>query len=173
MVSVEVVAGIASIVVVVAVGVVMRVHRVGLMTGRRHRRTETVVVVAVVARTVVVARARAYVDDHPGLVAGSVPAEADRFKVFEGGEAEQLIAHLVVRHDHEGVTPADAVSRDVNGDSLDAARANLDTLFGVVVAFVRVEVQVNAAFVGVVANVLHVVVDSDGVGVVDHHGLRH
>jgi hypothetical protein len=120
---------------------------------------------------VVVARARPDVDDHPALVARSFPEEGDGLKVFEGGEAVQLIAHLVVGHDGEGVTPADAVGRDVDGNPLDAARAYLHPFFGIAVAFIRIEIEANAAAVRVVANVLNVVVDGDVVGVVGHHGL--
>jgi len=51
------------VLVVVAVGVVMWIQRGhGTVTGRRHRRAEAVVVVAVVAGTVVVARTRRHVD---------------------------------------------------------------------------------------------------------------
>ena len=119
----------------------------------------------------VVVRDRTYVDDHPRLGARTNPAEVDGFEVFEGGEAEELVVHLVVRHDGESAVSVDAFGGDVNGNALDVSRTYLDPLFGVVVAFVRIEVEINAAFVGVVANVLHVIVDGDGVGVVDHYGL--
>lgn len=163
--------GIATVVVMVAVGVVLRVHRTRLVAGRRHRRTESVVIVAVVARTVVVSRAGTYVNDHPAFVARSFPVEGDGFEVFEGGEAVQLVAHLIVRHDGEGMTLADAVGWDVDGDSLDAAWTYLHPFLGIAVAFVRVEIEANVTPVGVVANILDVIVDCDGVGVVDHHGL--
>lgn len=171
--AVEVVGRIAAVVLVVAVGVVPRVHR------RRHSRavavmrTIAVVVVAVGAGTIVVARAGTYVDDHPALVARPFPEEGDRFEVLESGKAVQLVVQFVVGHDGEGMTLAYAVGRDVDGDALDASGAYFDPLRGVVVAVVRVHVEVNAASVGVVANVLNVVVDGDGVGVVNHHGLRH
>lgn len=160
-------------VLVVAVGVVLRVHR------RRHSRavavmwTIAVVIVAVGAGTVVVARAGTYVDDHPAFVARPTPVEGDRLEVLEGGEAVQLVAQFVVGHDGEGMTLAYAVGRDADSDALDASGTYCDPLRGVVVAVVRVHVEVNAASVGVVANVFNVVVDGDGVGVVNHHGLRH
>ena len=127
---------IASIVVVVAVGVVHRVHRTRLVTWRRHGRTESVVVVAVVARTVVVARARPDVDDYPALVAGSLPEEGDGVEVFKGGETVELIAHFVVGHDGEGVTLADAVGRNLDGNPLDVARTYFYPFLGIAVPFV-------------------------------------
>lgn len=167
----EVSGRIASVVVVIAVGVVHRVHRMWLMTRRRCHWTETVVVVAIAARTMVVVRAGPYVDDYPALSARSLPEEGDRFEIFEGGKAVQFIAHLVVGHDSEGVSLADTIGRNLDGDSLDAPWAYLHPFLGVAVAFVGVEIEANAAPVGVVANVLDVIVDCDGIGVVGHHGL--
>jgi hypothetical protein len=177
-VAVVVVVGRIAVVLVVAVGVVLGIHRgrrcaVAVAGRRRHRRTISIVVVAVGTWTGVVVHARTYFNDHPALVARTIPVEGERLEVFEGGEAVERVAHFVVGHDGEGVALADAVGRDVDGDSLDATGAHLDPLIGVVVAFVGVEVDVNAASVGVVANVFNVVVDGDGVGVVNHHGLRH
>ena len=171
-VAVVVVGWIAAVVVVVAIGVVLRVHRVMCVTPGRHRRAETVVV-AVGARTVVVAQAGGYVDDHPAFVARPVPIEGDGVEVFEGGEAVKLVAQFVVGHDGEGVTSADAVGRDVDGNPLDAAGIYFHPFVGIIVAGIGIEVDVYAAFVGIVANVFNVVVDGDGVGVIDHHGLRH
>lgn len=173
MVTVVVVGRIAAVVVVVAVGVVPRVQRARCVTSGRHGRTETVVVVAEGARTVVVAQARGYGDDHPGLGARPVPIEGDGLEVFEGGEAVELVAQLVVGHDGEGMTSTDTVGRDVDGNPLDAARVYFNPFVGVVVAVVGIEIDVHAASVGTVANVFNVVVDGDGVGVIDHHGLRH
>lgn len=167
----EVTGRIASVVVVIAIGVVHRVHRMWLVTRRRCHWTETVVVVAIAARTMVVVRARSYVDDHPALSARTLPKEGDRFKIFKGGKAVQLVAHLVVGHDGEGVSLADTVGRNLDGDSLDAPRAYFYPFLGVAVAFVGVEIEANAASIGVVANVLDIIVDCDGIGVVGHHGL--
>jgi hypothetical protein len=87
--------------------------------------------------------------------------EADRFEVLECGEAVEVAAHFVVRHDGEGAVQVDAVGRDVDGDSLDATRTNLDVLLGVVVAEVGVKEDVDVTPIGVVSDVLHVVVDRD------------
>ena len=62
------------------------------MARRRHRRTVTVIVVAIGARTVVVAYTRGYRDDHPALSARTIPVEGDGLEVFEGGEAVELVA---------------------------------------------------------------------------------
>ena len=126
-----------------------------------HRRTVAVVVVAVAARTVVVARTRSDVDHHPRFGARPVPVEADRLEVLEGGEAVELAAHFVVRHDGERAVHVEAMGRDVNGDSLDATGTNLDILLGIVVAVVGVKVDVDVTPIGVVSNVFHVVVDRD------------
>ena len=97
---------IATVAVVIAIGVVLRIHRrqvVRVMTAwRRHRRAEAVVVVAVSARTVVVARTRTNPDHHPRLVVVAIPAEAQGLEVLEGGEAEELVIQLVVRHHRVG-----------------------------------------------------------------------
>ena len=98
---------VTAVVVVVCVGVVHRIDRVHAVEvsrriatwRRRKNRIVAVIVVAVWAWTVVVARTRSHVDHHPGLVVVTVPAEAQRLEVLEGGEAVQLIAELVVRHD--------------------------------------------------------------------------
>ena len=163
---------ITAVVVVVAVGVVMRIHRgQGTVAGRRHRRAEAVVVVAVDARAVVVADARRHRDDHPALAARTVPVEVDGLEVFEGGEAIELVAQLVVGHDGEGVPSVDAVQRDVDLDSLDATGIYSDVFLGVAVAVVRLEVEGDVTPIGVVADILHVVNDRDRVVVVHHHGL--
>ena len=148
--------------VVVAISVVHRIHRrrhsrtVGV-----HRRTVAIVVVAVAARTVVVARARSDVNHHPRFGASAVPVEADWLEVLEGGEAVELATHFVVRHDGECTVQVDAVGRDVNRDSLDATRTNFDVLLGVVVAVVGVKEDVDVTPIGVVSDILHVVVDRD------------
>ena len=126
-----------------------------------HRRTIAIVVVAVAARAVVVARTRSDVNHHPRFGARPVPVEAYRLKVLEGGEAVEVTAHFVVRHDGEGTVQIDVVDRDVDDDSLDATWTNLDILLGVVVAVVRVKVDEDVTPIGVVSDILHVVVDRD------------
>ena len=126
-----------------------------------HRRTIAIVVVAVAARAVVVARTRSDVNHHPRFGARPVPVEADRLEVLEGGEAVEVVAHFVVRHDGEGTVQVDVVDRDVDGDSLDATWTNLDILLGVVVAVVGVKVDEDVTPIGVVSDILHVVVDRD------------
>lgn len=165
---------ITAVVVVVAVGVVHRIHRgrhARTVAGRRHRRTEAVVVVAVGARTVVVADARRRRDDNPALGARTVPVEVEGLEVLEGGEAVELIAQLVVRHDGEDVASVDAVQRDIDGDSLDATGIYPYVFLGVSIAVVRFEEEGDVTPIGVVADILHVVVDRDRVVVVHHHGL--
>ena len=159
---------------VIAVGVVLRIHRgrhSGAVAWRRHWRAKTVVVVAVGARTVVVVDARRHRNDHPALVARTVPVEVQGLKVFEGGEAVKLVTQFVVGHDSEGVPSVDAVQRDVDGDSLDSSGIHSDVFLGVAVAVVRVEEEGDVTPIGVVADVLHVVIDRDRVVVVHHHGL--
>jgi hypothetical protein len=163
---------ITAVAVVIAVGVVMRIHRgKGTVARRRHRRTITVVVEAIGTRTVVVADTRRYCDDHPALGARPIPEEADGLEVFEGGEAVELVANLVVGHDGEGIPSVDAIQRDVDFDSLDSTGIHSDIFLGVAVAVVRVEVEGDVTPIGVVADILHVVNDRDRVVVVHHHGL--
>ena len=152
---------IAAIVVVIVIGVMHRIHRARLVASGRHRRTETIVVVTVVARTVVVADARRHSDNHPALGARPVPEEADGLEVLEGGEAVELVTHFVVRHDCESAPSVDTAERDVHGNSLDAARTHFHVFFDVAVAVVRIEEERDITPIGVVSNVLHVVVDRD------------
>ena len=126
-----------------------------------HRWTVAIVVEAVAARTVVVARARSDVNHHPRFGARPVPVEANRFEVLEGGEAVELATHFIVGHNGERTVQVDAVGRDINCDSLDATRTNLDILLGVVVAVVGVKEDVDVTPIGVVSDILHVVVDRD------------
>ena len=119
----------------------------------------------------VVADTRRYRDDHPALVARPIPVEADGLEVFEGGEAVELIIQLVVWHDGEDVPSVDATERDVDGDSLDTPGINSDVFLGVVVSVVRVKIEGDITSIGVVADVLHVIVDRDRVVVIHHHGL--
>ena len=167
--------GVAAVAVVVAIGVVVRVHRgrrrARAVAGRRHRRTITIIVEAVVARAVVDSRARRYVDDHPALVARPVEVEVDRLEVLEDGEAVEVVAQLVVGHDGEAMPTMNLVGRDFDGDSLDVTRTHSDVFFGVAVAVVRIEIEADITPIGVVADVLHVVVDRDRAIVIHHHGL--
>ena len=163
---------ITAVAVVIAVGVVMRIHRgKGTVARRRHRRTITVVVEAIGTRTVVVADTRRYCDDHPALGARPIPEEADGLEVFEGGEAVELVANLVVGHDGEGIPSVDAIQRDVDFDSLDSTGIHSDVFLGVAVAVVGVEVEGDVTPISVVADILHVIDDRDRVVVVHHHGL--
>ena len=152
---------IATYAVVVTVSVVHRIHRAGFVTSGRHRRTEAVIVVAVAARTVVVADARGHRDDHPALGARPIPVEADGVEVLEGGEAVEFIAQLVVRHDGEGAPSVDTTERDFQGDSLDMPRTYFHVFFVVAVTIVRIEVDRDITLIGVVSDVLHVIVDCD------------
>ena len=104
---------IAAVSVVIAVSVVVRIHRrhgvrvTGTWTRtmtwrRRHRRTIAVIVEAEVARTVVVADAWSYRDHYPRLVAIAVPAEANGLEVLESGETVELVTQFVVRHHRVG-----------------------------------------------------------------------
>ena len=119
----------------------------------------------------IVARTRRHRDDNPRLGARSVPVEADGIEIFEGGEAIEIVAEFVVRHDGEGVPSVDTMERDVDSDSLDAARIHSHVFLSVVVTVIRVEVQGDITPIGVVADVLHVVVDRDRAVVIHHHGL--
>lgn len=170
---------VASIVVMVAVSVVLRVHwgrcavAVAMtVTGRRgHRRTESVVVVAVAAGAGIDANPWRCAYDYPAFGARTIPVEGEWLKVLERGEGVKLVIQLVVWHDGERIASIDAAGWDVDGNPLDAARTYSDVLVGVVVAVVRVKVEINVTPIGVVADVLHVVIDRDRVVVVHHHGL--
>jgi hypothetical protein len=167
-----VVGRIATVFVVIAVGVVMRIHRRHVtMSGRRHRRAETVVVVAVVARTVVVARTRRHVDYDVVVRARTVPPELQRFKVFEGGEAVEVTVHLIVGHDRVDPTRVGAIGRNLYCNSLDTTRVHSNVFPCVVVAVVGVKIEIYITPIGVVSNVFHVVVDGDRVVVVHHNRL--
>jgi hypothetical protein len=166
-----VVGGVATVAVVVAVGVVMRIHRGHVVAGRRHRRTEAVVVVAVVAGATVVARARRHVDHDVVVRARAIPPVFERLEVFEGGEAVELTVQLVVGHDGVDPTRVGAIGRNLYFDSLNAAGVHFHVLPCVVVAVVGVKVEIYITPIGVVSNVLHVVVDRDRVVVVHHNRL--
>ena len=106
---------IATVAVVVVVGVVVGIHRrhVVRMSGtvirtrtvtrrRRHHRTEAVVVEAELAGTGVVTHAGTDVDNHPRLIVIAVPAETHWLEVFESGEAVKLVTQFIVRHHRIG-----------------------------------------------------------------------
>ena len=100
---------IATVIVMIAVSVVVRIHRwlvvrviCTMAWRRRHRWTKAVIVEAVAARTVVVADARSHSDHHTRLVAIAVPAEADRLEVLESGETVELAIQFIVRHHRVG-----------------------------------------------------------------------
>ena len=100
-----IVSRIATVTVVIAVGVVVWIHRrhvvrvTRAMAWRwRHRRTIAIVVEAEVARTGVVADARSHRDHHPRLVAIAIPAETHWLEVFESGEAVEFVTQFVVWH---------------------------------------------------------------------------
>ena len=169
---------ITAVVVVIAVGVVHRVHRrrrsvvvTVAVTTVVVTRTEAVIVEAEGAGARVVVHQGRHGDDDPAVGARSVPAEGDGLEVFECGETVELIAQLVVRHDGEDRLPVEATERDVDGNSIDAAGIYFDVFLGVAVSVVGVEVEMDVTPIGVVANVLHVVVDRDRAVVVHHHGL--
>lgn len=124
---------IATIVVVMGIGVVVRIHdnvmwTSGTPTARRRRRqhrTITVIVVTVFTGTVIVTRTRSDVDDHPRLIAIAIPAEAYGLEVFESGEAIELVVQFVVGHHrvkHGGIW---TVGRDGDCNPSDAACADL------------------------------------------------
>lgn len=125
-----VVGRIATVVVVITVCVVDRIRWRQRSVGMRwvHHRVIAVVEEAVVAGTIVVMRTGTDVDHHPRLIMVSVPAEANRFEVFEGGEAVKFIVQFVVRHHRVGHRRIRAVSRDGDFDSLDGTSPDLHVL---------------------------------------------
>ena len=170
---------IASVVVVVCVGVVHRIERVHaievsrrITTWRwRQDRIVAVVVVAVGVRAGVAAHTRTYVDHHPRLVAITVPAEAHWLEVLESSEAVQLITELVVGHHRVSPGRIRTIRRDVDGDSFDSTGANSHILLGVVVSVVGIQIDKDVTSVSVVSYILHIVVDGDRIGVIGQHGL--
>ena len=171
---------IAAIAVVVAIGVVVRIHRRHVVrvstvrTARRRRRQHravAIVVVAVVTGTIVVARAWSHVDDYPRLVAIAIPAEAYRLEVFEGGEAVELTIEFVVGH--HGVCPGGvwAVGRNADRNPSDATRAHSHVLRSIAVTVVGIEIDIEIATIGVISNILNIIVNGDRIGVVGQHGL--
>jgi hypothetical protein len=174
-----VVGRIAAVAVVITVGVVVGVHRshvveVSRRIATRRRRqdgTVAVIVEAVGVRAVVVARTRTDVDDHPGLVAVAVPVEAHRLEVLKDREAVEFVPQFIVGHHRIDPRGIRAIGRDGDGHPLDSTGADTDPFLGIVVTVVRIQVYEDVASVGVIADVLHIVVDRDRIGVVGQHGL--
>ena len=170
---------IAAASVVVMVGVVVRIQRrpaveVSRRITTRRRRQDgivTVIVEAVGARTIVVARTRRHPVDHPRLGARSVPAEAYRLEVFEGGEAVELIVQFVVWHHRVDPGGIWTVGRNGNRNPSDATRAHSHVLRAVAVAIVGIQVDVEIATIGVISDILNIIVDGDRIGIVGQHGL--
>ena len=172
-------ARIPTIVVVIVIGVVMRIRgrkrawsrsrtKAG---GRRHRRHETVVVVAVIAGPRVEARTWRQDRHYPSRIARAVPREADWLKVLKRGEGVQVVAHFIVRHNRINDGWIQPIGHNVEGDSLDLARADLHVPVGVFGAVIGIEVDADISLIGIVSNVLHVVIDRDRVVVIHYHGL--
>lgn len=174
-----VVGRITAVGVVVMIGVVVRIQRMHVVEvswriatwRRRSDRIVAVVVEAVRVGAVVVARTRSDVDDHPGLVAVTVPAEADRSEVFEGGEAEKLAVQFVVRHHRIDPGGIRTVGGDRHCDSPDSAGADSHVLSAVVASIIRIEVDEEISSVSIISNVLDIIVHRDRIGVVGQHGL--
>ena len=173
------VGGIATVHMVVVVGVVVRIHRrsaveISRRIATRRRRQDgivTVIVEAVVARAIVVARTWGHAVDYPRLGARSVPAEAHGLEVFEGGEAVELIVQFVVWHHRVDPGGVRAIGRDGNRDPSDATRAHSHVLRAVAIAIVWIEVDIEIATISVVSDILNIIVDGDRIGIVGQHGL--
>ena len=170
---------IAAVAVVIAVCVVVWIHRrhvvwsvwVTARRRRRHHRTIAVVVVAVVTRTLVVADTGTYPDDHPRFVVTTIPVEAYRLKVLERGEAVKLTVQLVVRHHRVNPVWIHAIGRNAYGDSLDPTGRHPHALPGVVTAIVGIKIDVQVTSVGIISDILNIIVDGDRIGSVGQHGL--
>lgn len=170
---------ITAIGVVVVIGVVMRIQRthvveVSWRIATRRRRSDRIVAVVVEAVWVgamVVARTRTDADDHPTLVAITVPAEAHRLEVLEGGEAVQLASQLIVWHYRIDPGGIRTVGWDRHRNPLDSTGADSHVLSTVVAPIIGIKVDVEVASISIVSNVLDIVIDSDRIGVVGQHGL--
>ena len=171
---------IATIVVMISVSVVMRIHwrhvvrTVRAPTARRrrrHHRTIAIVVVAVGAGTVVVVRTRSDVNDHPRLVVITVPAEAHRLEVFEGGEAVELVAQFIVWHHRVKNGGIRTVGWDTDRNPSDTARTYFHVLVGVAVTVIRIKVDIEIATISVISDILNIIVDGDRIGVIGQHWL--
>ena len=173
------VGGIATVEVVVVVGVVVRIQwrsavEVARRITTRRRRQDgivTIIVEAVGVRAIVVTRTRRHAVDYPRLVVRTIPAEADGLKVFEGGEAVEFTVQFVVRHHRVDPGRIGTVGRDGNRNPSDAARAHSHVLPAVAVAIVGIEVNIEISTIGVVSDILNIIVDGDRIGIVGQHGL--
>ena len=170
---------IATVLVMVVVGVVMRIHRRSAVEvarrittrRRRHDRIVTVIVEAVGVRAIVVARTRRYAVDYPRFVARAVPAEADGLEVFEGSEAVELIVQFVVWHHRVDPGGIRTVGRNGDRNPSDATRAHSHVLRAVAVAIIGIQVDIEIATIGVISDILNIIVDGDRIGIVGQHGL--
>ena len=170
---------IATVVVMVVVGVVVRIQRLHVVEvtwriatwRRRSDRIVAVVVEAVRVGAMVVARTRTDKDDHPRLVAVTVPAEADRSEVLEGREAIELAVQFVVRHHRIDPGGIRTVSRDRHCDSSDSAGADSHVLSAIVASVIRIEVDEEVSPISIVSYILDIIVHRDRIGVVGQHGL--
>lgn len=165
---------IAAIAVVMGIGVVMRIHRRHVVRVTRTRmwyRTIAIVVVAIRTRAMVVTWARSDVDDHPRLVAIAVPEKAYRLEVFKGGEAEQLVIELVVRHHRISPCEIQTAGRNSDRNSSDATRAYSHILRAIAITVIGIEIDIEIATISVVSDILDIIVDSYRIGIVGQHGL--
>lgn len=168
---------IATVIVVITIGVVVWIHRrhgvrvIRTKAWRRHRRTIAVVVEAEVTGTVVDADARSHRNHHPRLVAITVPAETHWLEVLESGEAVKLITQFVVGHHRVGPRRIRTVCRDANGDPLDPTWTNLHPFTGIAVAVIGIEIDAHITSISIVSNILHIIVDRNRIGVIGQHGL--
>ena len=175
----DVVGGIATVAVVITVGVVVRIHRRSAVEvsrriatrRRRHDRIVTVIVEAVRVRAVVVARTRRYAVDHPRFSARTVPAEAHRLEVFKSGEAVELIIQFVVRHHRVNPGGIRTVGRNGDRNPSDTTWAYSHVLRAIAVAVVGIEVDIEITTIGIVSDILNIIVDGDRIGIVGQHGL--
>ena len=173
------VGGIATVLVVVVVGVVVRIHRRSAVEvsrriatrRRRHDRIVTVIVEAVGVRAVVVARTRRYAVDHPRFSARSVPAKAHRLEVFKNGEAVEFTVQFVVRHHRVDPGGIRTVGRNGDRNPSDTTRAYSHVFRAIAVAIVGIEVDIEITPISIVSDILNIIVDGDRIGIVGQHGL--
>lgn len=138
---------------------------------RRQDGIVSIIVETIGVRTGVVTDPRTDMDDHPRLVAITVPAEAKRLEVFESGEAVKLVAEFIIRHHRIDPGWIRAIGWDAQGDSLDSTGANSHVLLGVVVMIIWIQIDIDVASVRIITYVLHIVVHCHRIGIVGQHGL--
>lgn len=159
----------------IAVGVMHRLGTIGWIVPvvvRVVRRAETVVVEPLAVGTHIDVNQRSGTIDDVGTCAGTVPPEMQRLEVFKGGEREKLWSHLIIRHYGVAERRVEVIERNVDHDSLDATRTDIDMFACVVVSVVRLEIDEEVAAIADIPNVLYVVIQPYGVRHVSHHGLR-